>query len=516
MKKILALFIMLFFSFQIFAFAEKQLVGEIIIKDNMLFINGNSIPAAQLPNQFVYVAVDELEWYGFDVDLKETNEKKIYTVKRNAEKRIFPEEVPSNDEIVNVYTTDAEVYIDSDTPANVFELENGTVVVQSDELAKYGTYDWNTETHQISITLKDGKTALPFQPFHNVIGIDNINEIKHGVIVNNTEKKCADIEYSDLRGWLDIYWNFNYERVIAPLEAFDLSGNYVKFWNEDKSQAYIVYSNGGIIAGKYGGAYESHGATKQNYVWYLPILGNSRSALNSADMKLNFTYLLETNEVEFKGNKQREFTLNDDIEIPQDNLLYTDTASNWAKNEIDKAAACNLMIYDLYEKYTKPISRSEFCSLAYRLIATEFSPYSDSRMGIALAMGRVISEKNVVISSTNDFSDCSDERVKTLAAMGIISGMGDGTFAPDESITREQAAAILYRIAEFLGNKTIPTDAKMLYTDENEISDWAKSSVACMNVMGIMNGISEKEFAPKQTYTVEQSVATMLRLYECN
>ena len=174
------------------------------------------------------------------------------------------------------------------------------------------------------------------------------------------------------------------------------------------------------------------------------------------------------------------------------------------------------MIYDLYEEYTKPISRLEFCSLAYRLIATEFSPYSDSRMGIAQAMERVFVERNVVISSTNDFSDCSDERVKTLAAMGIISGMGDGTFAPDESITREQAAAILYRIAEFLGNKTIPTDAKMLYTDENEISDWAKSSVACMNVMGIMNGISEKEFAPKQTYTVEQSVATMLRLYECN
>lgn len=64
MKKILALFTMLFFGFQIFAFAEKQPVGETIIKDNMLFINGNSIPAAQLPNQFVYVAVDEHEWYG--------------------------------------------------------------------------------------------------------------------------------------------------------------------------------------------------------------------------------------------------------------------------------------------------------------------------------------------------------------------------------------------------------------------------------------------------------------------
>ena len=37
-----------------------------------------------------------------------------------------------------------------------------------------------------------------------------------------------------------------------------------------------------------------------------------------------------------------------------------------------------------------------------------------------------------------------------------------------------------------------------------------------MNAMGIMNGVSKKEFAPKQTYTVEQAIATMLRLYECN
>ena len=47
--------------------------------------------------------------------------------------------------------------------------------------------------------------------------------------------------------------------------------------------------------------------------------------------------------------------------------------------------------------------------------------------------------------------------------------MGDGTFAPDEYITREQAATILYRMAEFLGNKTIPTATKISYTDESII-----------------------------------------------
>lgn len=55
----------------------------------------------------------------------------------------------------------------------------------------------------------------------------------------------------------------------------------------------------------------------------------------------------------------------------------------------------------------------------------------------------------------------------------------------------------------------------MSYADESEISDWAKSSVACMNVMGIMKGVSETEFSPKEPYTVEQAIAAMVRLYEC-
>ena len=85
---------------------------------------------------------------------------------------------------------------------------------------------------------------------------------------------------------------------------------------------------------------------------------------------------------------------------------------------------------------------------------------------------------------------------------------------PPKNLT-EKAAAILYRTAEFLGNKTIPTNNEMSYADETEISDWAKSSVACINAMGIMNGVSETDFLPKGNYTVEQAIATMVRLYEC-
>ena len=512
MKKLLCIIlsVAMLITASVTAFAEREYEGETQLKDNMLYINGISVPAAQLPNNFVYLPVEELEYYGFDIE-KENN---VYRVTRNEEKGIRSSEVPSSPDVLKVYTTSAEVYLDSDIPANVFELENGTVLIQSDELAKYGTYDWSDETHQIHIDFKNTLSMLPFMPFHNVIGEDDINEINSGVIVNNTEKTCADIDYEDLADWLKVYWNFNYDRVIAPLSAYDLSGNYIKLWNKDKSKSYVVYSNGGIIAGKYGKAYDSHGETKQNYVWYLPAVGNSRSALNSANMTLNYTYFNEVAEVKYKGEKQREFTQTDDIEIPQKDLLITSGASEWAVPETEKAAACNLMVYDLSDKYTQPITRYEFCRLIYRLTATEFSPDSDSRTGIAFAMQDILSEKGIQNATDNKFSDCYYTEAETLAAMGIIEGMGDGTFAPDAYITREQAAVILYRTAAFLGNKTL-INSDPIYEDKNTISDWAVSAVSSMYSMNIMKGISDKEFNPKGQYTVEQAIATMVRLYEC-
>ena len=518
MKKILTCFLVLIislFGLSASVLSEREPVGETALKDNMLFINGSSIPAAQLPNQFVYIRVNDLKYYGFDVELIESDGQRIYTITRNEDNGIFPKEEPSSGENEKVYTTDAVVYIDSDIPANVFELENGTVLIQSDELAKYGTYNWSAETHTINITLNNSKEALPYLPFHNAIGVDDINNIKYGVIVNNTEKKCADIDHSDLVKWLEVYWDFNYERVIAPLSAYTLDEEYIKLWNEDKSKSYIVYPNNGIIAGKYGNAYETHGEIKQNYVWYLPRVSNSRGVLTSADTTLKFTYLRQVDEVEFKGDKQREFTSNDDIEIPQENLLITENASPWAVPEIDKAAACNLMVYDMYEKYTQSITRYEFCKLAYRLTATEFDPASDSRTGIQFAVNDILTKRG--ISNSVKFSDCSYIEVEQLASMGIIEGMGDGTFRPDEFITREQAAALLYRTADFLGNKTMTKpNYDDVYSDEDSISDWAKAAVTAITAMGIMQGISESEFAPKETYTVEQAIATMLRLYECN
>ena len=120
------------------------------------------------------------------------------------------------------------------------------------------------------------------------------------------------------------------------------------------------------------------------------------------------------------------------------------------------------------------------------------------------------------IYESTTFTDDGYYEVQFLAAAGIVNGMGDGTFAPEENITREQAAAILYRMAEFLNKDTTPVSESIDYDDEYEISDWAKENVTMISQMGIMNGVGENKFEPDGTYTVEQAILTMSRLYKIN
>ena len=520
MKKILSiiLLIALVFTVQNVSFAEREYVGETLIKDNMLFINGSSVSAAQLPNEFMYVPVEHLEYYGFDVLYSDDKGYKEYVITRNEKNHFVPEYTYNAEHYKNykkVYTTDAKVYLDSDIPANVFELENGTVLVQSDELAKYGTYNWDAAAHTVSIDFERTDTQPEGQPFHSVLGINDIEEIGSAVIVRN-DGKCADIASEDLQKWLNTYWNFApFDRVVGPYDSSVYREFYIKLWTKDKTKSFIVYPDSGVVVGGYGEPCESHGETKKNYIWYLPYIGNARNALNTANNELVMKYIVEQSK-EFAG-VLRDATDDDKEVLPDNNLLITDGASDWSKSEIQKAAACNLLPYELADKYQKSITRKEFCYLIYRLIATEFSPYSDSRMGESSAIDDLRYERHLSDDENSVyFSDCDDFKVKFLSDAGIINGMGDGTFLPDASLTREQAATILYRTAEFLKNKTItgPHDV-IYYYDEANISDWAIEAVKIMKDMGIMKGVSESGFAPKGTYTVEQAIATILRLYEC-
>ena len=112
------------------------------------------------------------------------------------------------------------------------------------------------------------------------------------------------------------------------------------------------------------------------------------------------------------------------------------------------------------------------------------------------------------------FLDTESKTIRKLATAGIIAGYDDGTFRPNNSITRQEAAVLLGKTYEYLLGKAEKDKDIYEYADDNEIGDWAKMSVALMHDTGIMQGVGETKFSPKTTYTNEQSIATIMRLYD--
>lgn len=170
--------------------------------------------------------------------------------------------------------------------------------------------------------------------------------------------------------------------------------------------------------------------------------------------------------------------------------LY-DNPSDWAQETIEEAKTLGLLPVELQSRYRKNITRENFCKLVYEL------PFVKS-------MERLVAE-NV------NYIDCGDEKVKFLSEVGIIQGVGQNRFAPDEYLTREQAATILLRIWVMSGKVADYTEER--FADHDEISDWAMGVPYAMKNAGIMNGVGDNRFAPQEGYSTEQAIATVLRIY---
>ena len=101
------------------------------------------------------------------------------------------------------------------------------------------------------------------------------------------------------------------------------------------------------------------------------------------------------------------------------------------------------------------------------------------------------------------------EAVDWAVEAGITTGNGNGSFLPDESITRESLAVMLYRYANTLGLNTKTTGAlDDRFQDAGNVSDWAKDAMAWAAEQGILQG-SNDQLRPNDD-TSRAEVATML------
>lgn len=103
------------------------------------------------------------------------------------------------------------------------------------------------------------------------------------------------------------------------------------------------------------------------------------------------------------------------------------------------------------------------------------------------------------------------DAVNWAASRGIVGGYGNGMYGPEDSITREQLAAILYRYAQYKEyDVSVGEDTNILsYTDAMEISEYAVPAMQWACGAGIIGGVTTSTLLPEGTATRAQ-VATML------
>jgi len=97
---------------------------------------------------------------------------------------------------------------------------------------------------------------------------------------------------------------------------------------------------------------------------------------------------------------------------------------------------------------------------------------------------------------------------------GIINGFGDGTFAPNENITREQFAVILMNYAVFNGQNATGNRLLTEFSDASSISPWARDAVEWANSSGLITGRTITTLAPLGTATRAEAAAIMQRFIE--
>ena len=84
--------------------------------------------------------------------------------------------------------------------------------------------------------------------------------------------------------------------------------------------------------------------------------------------------------------------------------------------------------------------------------------------------------------------------VAWAAENGVVTGDGDGTFAPDRAATRQETATIFLRLLKLL-DKTLPEIEEVkTFTDAADIAAWAEEAVETMQTAGVLTGYPDGSF----------------------
>ena len=147
--------------------------------------------------------------------------------------------------------------------------------------------------------------------------------------------------------------------------------------------------------------------------------------------------------------------------------------------------------------------------------ATTFAPSTQLSRAMMVQILYNLEEQPVVTESAA-FTDVAADvwyagAVNWAAGEGIVSGYGNGKFGPDDLITREQMANMLYYYAQWAGlEPSAGADALQGFQDAGQVSSWASDAVSWAVSSGLISGTGNQTLAPTATATRAEVAQIMM------
>ena len=180
-----------------------------------------------------------------------------------------------------------------------------------------------------------------------------------------------------------------------------------------------------------------------------------------------------------------------DLEIPTPSQQSpVKNASDWAQKELSflYAAGLGTGTYDL--NYTESITREDFCKAIVSAIPAETQAVREAKT----------------------FTDTKTKAVTRAYTLGVVNGVSDTEFAPNNKITRQEAAAMLQRAYHLIAPGAT-AESSIAFADAASISTWATESVAFISGIGIMKGDDKGNMNPLNNITYQEALLTVYRTY---
>lgn len=301
----------------------------------------------------------------------------------------------------------------------------------------------------------------------------NASEITRITVSDIFDGRYTTLNQTEINQFFNTAKDLKVYRTVNPTPFRGIS---VNIYTADGSKSYLL--NSGIQIGTYG---------EENYICYKLSETDTEKLLYLDDR-----YWDESDKA--GGEYIHRVTSKDFLKLPE---------AQWSRGFVTEAAAKNLIPYEFTKSYGDNITREQFCRLIGNFIAVK-NNYNSLEEYMSDAGGAYL---------RNYFEDCAgaDNSINILYALGVVNGKDETHFDPNGIITREEAATLLSKTADLFWD--LETNTGLRYDDRDYISEWAKFYVTWVTEYKVMTGVNEREFDPKGYYTIEQAVATIVRLY---